>query len=66
MFRIGIILVLFGIIYLIKPNIYKRWIWKKTNILQRNLSPANYLKFMRILGGIFILVGILLLLKGSW
>ena len=63
MVRVGIILVIFGIIYLVKPDIYKRWIWKRTDVAQRLLSPKQYILFMRILGGIFVVVGLFLILR---
>ena len=59
----GIFLIIFGVIYLIKPNIFKRGIWKKTAITQQIFSPKQYNIYMRILGGIFIAVGIYLYLK---
>jgi hypothetical protein len=63
MVRIGIILIVFGVIYLIKPDIYRRWIWKETDITQKLLSPKQYILFMRILGGIFVMVGLYLILR---
>jgi hypothetical protein len=49
--------------YLVKPDIYGRWIWKKTDIAQRVLSPKRYILFMRILGGVFVVVGCFLVLR---
>ena len=60
MARIGIILLSFGIIYVIKPNIFRRGIWKTTAITQQRLTPTQYTRYMRILGGVFILAGIVL------
>ena len=61
MLRVGIILVGFGILYLIKPDIYRRGLWKQTDILQRKLSPERYKQYMRWLGGIFLLGGAVLI-----
>ena len=56
----GVTLAILGTIYLIKPNLYRRWFWKKTSIAQRLLKPEHYVIYMRILGGIVVLVGLFL------
>jgi hypothetical protein len=61
MLRIGIILVGFGTLYLIKPDIYRRSFWKQTDILQLKLSPGRYKQFMRWLGGAFVAAGSILI-----
>jgi len=61
MLIVGIILIAAGIIYLIKPDIFQRWIWKKTDISQRLLTPEQYKVFMRILGVVYIIIGVVLL-----
>ena len=66
MARIGLIFAIFGLTYLIKPDIYRRWFWKKTDIMQRKLSPENYIKFMRITGAAFMISGIILLIVGKF
>lgn len=66
MSRIGIILLVFGIIYIVKPDLYRRWIWKKTDVLQQVLSPKRYIKFMRVLGVILSVAGIILLILGKF
>ena len=63
-FIIGIAFILFGIVYLINPNIFKRWFWKKTSLAQRSLSPENYQRYMRILGVLYILGGIAFAISG--
>jgi hypothetical protein len=62
MLRIGIILLCFGALYVIKPDIYRRGIWKRTDIAQRKLTPAQYTRYMRLLGVGFILAGIVLVI----
>jgi hypothetical protein len=57
----GIILIVAGIIYIIKPNIYRVGIWKKTSIAQQSFTPKQYNLFMRISGAIGIAVGVFLL-----
>jgi uncharacterized protein YjeT (DUF2065 family) len=59
----GLSLIVVGVIYLVKPDIFRRWIWTKTSIAQRALSPANYLRYMRGLGIIFIIVGVVLVIR---
>ena len=59
----GVVFIIFGIIYLIKPDLFRRWFWKKTSIAQRLLSPEHYILYMKILGIIFILGGVILFLK---
>ena len=60
----GIVLIGFGILYLIKPDIFQRWFWKRTAISQR-LTPEQNKVYMRILGCVFIVVGIVLLVMPS-
>jgi len=62
----SIILILFGLIYLVRPNIYKRGIWKKTSVAQRILSPKQYIVYMRVMGIISIVLALVIasLLRG--
>jgi hypothetical protein len=62
MLQFGIIMTLFGILYLIKPNVFRRGIWKETAITQRLFTPQRYTTYMRILGAIFVVAGIVLAL----
>jgi uncharacterized protein YjeT (DUF2065 family) len=66
MARIGLILAIFGLVYVIKPDLYRRWFWKKTDILQQKLSPQKYIRFMRFLGVVFLLVGTALMIFGNF
>jgi len=56
-----IVLIVFGFIYLLKPDIFKQGLWKETDIAQRNMSPANYKTLMRVLGIVFVIAGIIIL-----
>ena len=58
----GIALVLIGLVYVVKPDIFRRWFWRETSALQRSLSPNNYLRFMRVFGVILIIIGVLLMM----
>ena len=52
------VLIAAGVLYLIKPDIFQRWFWKRTAISQRLLTPEQNKVYMRILGVVFIVVGI--------
>ena len=60
----GVFLIAVGILYLRKPNLFRRGIWMKTSIAIRNLSPEGYLKYMRGVGVFNIVLGIALLAWG--
>jgi uncharacterized membrane protein len=60
----GWFLVIVGVVYILKPDIFRRGIWKHTSIAQRTLSPEGYLKYMRWVGVITIALGILFLVLG--
>ena len=53
----GVILIALGILYLAKPDIFSRWLWKRTSAAQRSMSPEHYLLYMRVVGGVSIVVG---------
>ncbi len=57
----SIVLIAAGVLYLIKPDIFQRGIWKRTAVSQRLLTPEQNKVYMRILGGVFIVIGIVLL-----
>lgn len=59
----GIILIVLGVLYLIKPDIYNRGIWKRTSVTQNNLSAKKYVIYMRVLGVILIVLGAYLVLN---
>jgi hypothetical protein len=60
----GIVLVIFGSLYLWKPEIYRRGLWMKTSIAISYLSEENYRKYMRGLGTIFVVLGLVCLVVG--
>lgn len=57
----GAIVFAFGVIYQFKPDLFKRWFLKRTSIAQRLLSPEAYTKYMRGLGWLYIVSGLLAL-----
>jgi len=60
----GLGLIALGIVYLLKPGLFKRGLWLRTSIAQRTMSPEGYLKYMRVLGIVWIILGIALLIWG--
>jgi len=62
----AIVLILGGILFIIKPNIFRRWFWKRTDVAQRLLKPEHYTIFMRACGALYIVLGILaIIFSGS-
>jgi hypothetical protein len=61
----GIVLVLFGALYLWKPTLFRRGMWMKTSIAIRLLSDENYTRYMQGLGAVFIVTGIALMVAGA-
>jgi len=59
----GFIMIAFGIIYIIKPNVFKAGIWKKTAITQQVFSPKQYGRYIRILGVFAIILGLYFILR---
>jgi uncharacterized protein YjeT (DUF2065 family) len=60
----GYFLIVAGALYEIKPDLFRRWFWKKTSIAQRTLSPENYIRYMRLFGAVLIVVGLVLVVRG--
>ena len=60
MSTVAIVLVIIGSVYLLKPDIFQRWFWKKTAISQRLLSPEQNKVYMRILGAVLLCIGLYL------
>lgn len=59
----GCVLIALGLIYVVKPNLFNRWFWKKTSIAQQKMSPIAYLRYMRILGIFLTAIGAYLLVR---
>ena len=60
---LGIVLILIGVVYLAKPTIFRRGIWLKTSIAVRMLSEENYIRYMRILGALIIVGGVVVIVR---
>jgi len=55
---LGLVLIVFGLLYLRRPTLYRKGLWLKTSLAIRLLSEENYRKYMKGLGVVFILVGL--------
>lgn len=60
----GVLLVVCGGVYFAKPNIFRRGPWMRTSIAIRKLSPETYVKYMRGLGIVFIVIGVVFVVCG--
>ena len=56
----GIALILCGVLYLIEPDIFRRWFWKRTAISQQLLTPEQNRVYMRVLGGALVVAGVVM------
>jgi uncharacterized protein YjeT (DUF2065 family) len=61
----GLVLVVFGIAYLRWPTMFRRGIWLKTSVAIRFLSRDSYATYMRVVGVLLILAGIVVALFGA-
>jgi hypothetical protein len=59
----GIVFIVIGAIYIRKPTIFRRGLWMKTSIAIRTLSETNYTRYMRGLGYVLVIAGIVLILS---
>ena len=59
---IGAMMIGVGLLYLLKPGVYRRGIWMKTSLAIRFLSEENYRRYMRGLGVTSMAIGIALVL----
>jgi uncharacterized membrane protein HdeD (DUF308 family) len=60
----GLALIVFGVLYLRWPAIYRRGLWLKTSIAIRFLSESNYKRYMKGLGIVFVVAGVCLSIYG--
>jgi len=58
---IGIILIIYGTLYILKPAIFKNIIRRKIVFDPRKASLKQYNYFLRILGILLIIIGIFIL-----
>jgi hypothetical protein len=60
---LGLVLIAFGILYLLKPTVFRRGIWLRTSVAIRLMSEENYIKYMRVLGVVFIVAGVAFIVR---
>ena len=56
MFLVGIVLMGLGSIYIWKPTLFRRWIWLRTSLAIHLLSEENYVRYMRGLGAVLVVI----------
>jgi hypothetical protein len=56
-------LILVGMLYLAKPDIFRRGFWKRTSASQQMMTPDDNVIYMRLLGFICLIAGIFLLFR---
>ncbi len=62
----GLILIVFGSIYLRRPTVYRRGLWLKTSIAIRLLSEEGYKRYIKGLGVLFVISGLCLIVWEQW
>jgi hypothetical protein len=58
-------LIAFGVVYLIKPDIFYMLIARREADGKQRAIPEQSLKFMRALGMIFVVAGVMLLVRSG-
>jgi hypothetical protein len=53
-----------GVLYLCRPTLFRRGFWLKRSLAIRKLSPATYVRYMRALGLVYVLLGVAILAHG--
>jgi len=54
----GVVLIGLGLVYLLRPGLFRRGLWMKTSVAIRALSEQGYRRYMRGLGVALVLIGI--------
>jgi hypothetical protein len=54
-----------GVLLVLKPNVFVRGFWKRTDVAQQLLSPKAYLVYTRGVGIFFIVAGLIWLVVQS-
>lgn len=62
----GLIFIAFGILYLMKPDLFRGGIFQKTSVAATTKTPEEYRRYMQVLAVILIALGISLLLYDNW
>ena len=62
----GGLLVVWGILYLAKPDIFQRGFWKSIDISRQLSSPEKHSGFVKRFGGILIVIGLIIFIIGMF
>jgi hypothetical protein len=54
----GIVLIGLGLVYILRPGLFRRGLWMKTSVAIRTMSEDGYRRYMRVLGIVFVLLGV--------
>jgi len=63
---VGGLLVLLGILYVAKPDIFQQGFWKSIDISRRFSTPEKHSGFVKRFGGILIVVGLIVFIIGMF
>ena len=63
---IGVLLVIWGILYIAKPDIFQRGFWKSIDVSRQFTTAEKHGKFMKTFGGILIVIGAIIFLVGMF
>jgi len=61
----GLGLMVLGVLYLWRPDVYRRGLWLKTSLAIRLLSEDNYRRDMKGLGVVCVIAGAVLAAYGA-
>jgi uncharacterized protein YjeT (DUF2065 family) len=62
----GGLLVLLGILYLTKPDLFQQGFWKSIDISRRLSTPEKHSGFVKRFGGMLIVVGLIVFIIGMF
>ena len=63
---VGALLVVWGILYIAKPDIFERGFWKSIDISRQFSSPEKHSGFVKRFGGILIVIGAIIFIIGMF
>lgn len=59
----ALVLIVFGVVYLWRPTIFRRGMFMRTSLAIRTFSEQNYTRYMRVLGAILIGAGVVVIVS---